>query len=83
MAARDTITAVQPLLVVYVAGVLVGLWRADAPTPRRMALALLWPVGVMAAAVTISILLIAAAILFPLVGVVMLGTAGVGWWMLR
>jgi hypothetical protein len=59
----------QIVLLTYLAGVLVGLWRVDAPGVRRVALAMSWPLGVLAAAVTIPILVGAALVLFPVVAV--------------
>ena len=55
-------------LLTYLAGVLVGLWKVDAPGARRVALAVSWPLGVLAAAVTIPILVGAALVLFPVIG---------------
>ena len=57
-------------LLTYLAGVLVGLWKVDAPGWRRVALALSWPLGVLAAAITIPILVGAALVLFPVVGAI-------------
>ena len=36
-------------LLIYLAGVLIGLWKVDAPGVRRVALAMAWPLGVVAA----------------------------------
>ena len=52
----------------YLAGVVVTLWRTDAGWPTRAAVALLWPVGPMAFAVTVLVLLAASTIAFPVVG---------------
>jgi hypothetical protein len=52
------------LLTAYVIGVLVGLWRTDGPPATKLTLALLWPIGPLAFLVTISGLVIAAAIAF-------------------
>jgi hypothetical protein len=52
------------LLTAYVIGVLAGLWRTDGPPATKLALALLWPLGPLAFLVTISGLVIAAAIAF-------------------
>jgi hypothetical protein len=52
------------LLTAYVIGVLVGLWRTDGPPATKLTLALLWPLGPLAFLVTISGLVIAAAIAF-------------------
>jgi hypothetical protein len=68
---------------IYVAGVAIGLWRADAPPARRIGLALLWPVAVAACVVTLTTLSIAAVVLFPLVGVALVGGATGLWWMMR
>jgi hypothetical protein len=51
-----------PVLAVYVAGVAIGLWRTDGPPATRAALALLWPLGPLAFVVTISGLVVAAAV---------------------
>ena len=55
---------VRVLLTAYVIGVLVGLWRTDGPPATKLTLALLWPLGPLAFLVTISGLVIAAAIAF-------------------
>jgi len=66
------------LISAYFAGVLVGLWRTDAPPLRRLGLALLWPLAAVACAVTLTALSIATAILFPAIGLTALAI-GVGW----
>jgi hypothetical protein len=71
------------LLAIYLIGVAVGLWRIDAPPARRVGLALLWPLALLACGVTLTTLLVAAGVLFPVVGVVMLGAAVTVWWLLR
>lgn len=68
-------------LVAYVAGVAVGLWRIDGSPAARLAIALLWPLGVVAAIVTISALVISAMVLFPLVGVAGVLAVALIWWM--
>lgn len=52
------------VLAVYVAGVIVGLWRTDAAWPTRLILAALWPIGPLAFVVTIVVLVAAAPIAF-------------------
>jgi hypothetical protein len=52
------------LLVVYLAGVAIGLWRTDAPLPTRLLLALLWPIGPLAFVVVVAILLAASPLAF-------------------
>lgn len=71
-----------PVLTVYLGGVLLGLWKVDGPVGERIAVAALWPVGVLAFAVTISLLLAAAAVRFPLAGA-LAAAALVGWLLLR
>ena len=68
------------VLLVYVVGVAWGLLRTDARPLARVALALLWPLGPIAFGVTLSILLAASLIAFPLFGAVALTAAGVAWW---
>jgi len=45
-------------------GVLVGLWRTDGPPATKFTMALLWPIGPLAFVVTVSGLVVAAAIAF-------------------
>jgi hypothetical protein len=52
------------LLAVYLAGVVIGLWRTDAPLPTRVLLAALWPIGPVAFVITVAILLAATPIAF-------------------
>ena len=53
---------VRALLTIYLMGVLVGLWRTDGPPATKLTMALLWPIGPLAFLVTISGLVVAAAI---------------------
>jgi L-ascorbate metabolism protein UlaG (beta-lactamase superfamily) len=62
----------QLLLAIYAAGVLVGLLRVDARLPSRVGLALLWPLGPLAFGVTVSILLLASIVAFPIVGAIII-----------
>jgi hypothetical protein len=66
---------------VYVAGVIIGIARTDARWPARLGLALAWPLGPIAFAVTLGILLAASAIAFPLVGAIA-GAALLAWFLL-
>ncbi len=66
--------------VLYVAGVAWGLIMIDARPAARLGLALLWPLGPLAFALTITILLAASLIAYPAVGVGLLIVAGVVWW---
>jgi hypothetical protein len=55
---------VRVLLTIYLMGVLVGLWRTDGPPATKLTMALLWPIGPLAFVVTVSGLVVAAAIAF-------------------
>ena len=57
-----------PALIVYLVGVLTGLLASDAPLAARLILAVLWPLGVAAFAVTVAILLAASLVAFPVIG---------------
>jgi len=70
-------------LIVYAAGVVVGLIRIDGSVAARLAVAFLWPVGLVAAIVTIGALVLAAMMLFPIVGVAAVVTTAVVWWIVR
>jgi hypothetical protein len=72
---------VEPILLVYVAGVIVGVWRVDAPPLARVAVAATWPLGLVAAVVTTVVLLLSAGMLFPLVGAGMGAALVAGWWL--
>ena len=69
---------------IYVAGVVWGLLTIDAGGATRIALALLWPLGPIAFAVTITILLAASLIAFPVWGaaVVIAGAVALWFWSL-
>ena len=69
------------LLIVYVAGVVIGLLRVDASPVTRVVVSLLWPLGVAAGVVTISVLVVAAMVLFPTVGAAVIIVAVIGWWL--
>lgn len=76
---RDTMIEVHLALLIYAVGAVVGLVLADAPPRARVALALLWPIGPAAFAVTLSVLLAASVTAFPLVGAII--TAGLLAWL--
>jgi hypothetical protein len=69
-----------PFLILYALGVVVGLAVMRDPWPTRVTTALVWPLGPIAFVLVISLLLIVAAILWPLL---ILGAAAVigalGW----
>ena len=68
------------LLAIYVAGVALGLLMIDARPLTRTGLAVLWPLGPLAFLVTISILLLASLIAFPMFGVGVAMMAVLLWW---
>ena len=63
----------------YFLGVLVGLWRTDAPPVQRIGLALVWPIALLACVVTLTMLSISAAVLFPMIGIAALTAGGAAW----
>jgi hypothetical protein len=72
-------SAVDAALVLYLAGAAVAMWRTDASWPVRIALALLWPIGPVAFLVTVTLLLAASLVAFPLFGAIVAASA-VAWW---
>jgi hypothetical protein len=48
---------VRAILTFYFIGVLIGFWRTDAKLLKRLALALLWPIGPLAFVVTVAVLI--------------------------
>jgi hypothetical protein len=66
--------------VIYGLGVITALIGTDARPVGRLGLALVWPLGPLAALATILVLLATAAVAFPLFGVLMLGAALAAWW---
>lgn len=59
------------LLGIYFLGALIALFTADARGITRLALALLWPLGPLAFLLTVTTLLIASVIAFPLFGAIL------------
>jgi hypothetical protein len=57
---------------IYAAGVAAGLALIDARWPSRIGLALVWPIGPLAFVVTVSILLLASLVAFPVFGVIVI-----------
>jgi hypothetical protein len=70
------------LLAVYIVGAALGIVFTDARPIRRVGLALAWPLGVAAMVVTITALVLASLVLFPVVGAVAVGAA-VLWWVVQ
>jgi hypothetical protein len=61
--------------VVYVLGVAIGVMVMRDPWPARIGTALVWPLGPIAFVLVVSLLLVVAAILWPLL---MLAAAALG-----
>ena len=72
-------SAADLCLAVYVAGVVWGLMVIDAKPAARIALAFAWPLGPIAFAVTITVLLAASLIAFPIFGFAVLMAFGAAW----
>ena len=70
------------VIVVYVAGVAWGVLVIDARPAARAGLALLWPLGPLAFAVTVAVLLSASLVASPAIGTVVLLSAAAAWWVL-
>ena len=66
-------------LAIYVAGVAWGLIVIDAPLTTRLSLAILWPLGPIAFAVTVTVLFAASLIAFPALGTAVLLAGGAAW----
>ena len=68
--------------IIYIVGVTIGIMCGDARPALRIGYALLWPAGIVAFLLTLSILLIAALIAFPMFAAALL-IATVIFWTLR
>jgi hypothetical protein len=66
--------------IVYAIGVVIAVALTDARPAARIALALVWPLGPIAFLVTISVLVVAAMIAFPVFGAVAATAAALIWW---
>ena len=70
----------QAALVAYLTGVLLGLWRTDGPPSAKLLHALCWPLGPLAFAVTIAVLLAASLVAFPALGAAVAVGGAMLWW---
>ncbi|OFW04469.1 MAG: hypothetical protein A3I61_11705 [Acidobacteria bacterium RIFCSPLOWO2_02_FULL_68_18] len=71
------------ITILYVAGVVCGLLVSDARPLERVVLSLLWPLGPLAFVVTVTILLAASVVAYPLVMAPALAAiAFFLWWIL-
>jgi len=71
------------MLGVYLVGVVVGLIASQGGTGTRLLLGLLWPLGPLAFIITVTGLLLVAAIAFPVFGVILAAAVATAWWALR
>jgi hypothetical protein len=75
----------QPLTagvaLIYLICVSTAMLQTDAAWPTRLTLALLWPIGPLAFALTVTLLLAASLIAFPIGGLLVAAAALVGWLM--
>jgi hypothetical protein len=55
---------VNTIFAVYLAGVLIGVWRTDDRWATRVLLAALWPIGPLAFVIVVAILLAASPLAF-------------------
>jgi L-ascorbate metabolism protein UlaG (beta-lactamase superfamily) len=60
------------LAAIYVVGVVIALLTIDARGPARLGLALLWPLGPLAFLATVTILLLASLVAFPVFGAIVI-----------
>jgi hypothetical protein len=70
------------MLGVYLVGVVVGLIATQGGPGTRLLLAVLWPLGPLAFVITVTGLLVVAAIAFPVFGLVLATLAAGTWWIL-
>ena len=69
------------MLSIYLAGVVIGLWRVGGRLPTKAALSLLWPIGPLAGILVVAGLLLVSLIAFPRVGLAVAVGATVLWWL--
>lgn len=60
-------------LLLYGIGAVIGVLQTDARWPVRIGIALFWPLGPLAFALTASMLIVIACIAFPLFGAIVVG----------
>ena len=71
------------LLGVYLVGVIVGIVATEGGAATRLLLGLLWPLGPLAFLITVTGLLLVAAVAFPLFGVSLAAVLAMAWWLWR
>ena len=70
----------MPLVIIYLAGVVVALAVMRDPWPARMTTALVWPLGPIAFVVVVAIQVAAAAYLWPIPVFAALGAIAALFW---
>ena len=70
-------------IVIYVAGVLVGLIFTDARPLARAGLALAWPIAPLAFVTVVTGLLLASLYIFPVFGALVAAGVAAGWLLFR
>jgi hypothetical protein len=71
------------LLLIYAAGVIIGLLVIDETLPKRLGLAALWPLGPLAFLLVITILLLALPIALPRAAAALAALLVTGWLIYR
>lgn len=66
------------LFALYVAGFVVGLIVMYEPFPRRLWVAMLWPLGIIAGITTVAFLLVFSLYVWPILGVAVVALIAVG-----
>jgi hypothetical protein len=74
---------VRVAIVIYVAGVLVGLIFTDARPLARAGLALAWPIAPLAFVTVVTGLLLASLYIFPVFGALVAAGVAAGWLLFR
>jgi hypothetical protein len=69
----------RTLALVYIIGGVAGMVCGDARPAVRIAHALLWPLGILAFAITLAVLAVASLIAFPWIAVALLAGSIVLW----
>ena len=77
----SAMTSMALLTTLYLVGVAIGLLCIDGSATTKVGMALVWPLGLVAFALTITLLVGVAAIVFPMFGVG-LGAAVIATWLL-
>ena len=72
-------TTAVALTTIYVLGVIAGLLRVDGSLLTKVGIALVWPLGLLAFVVTITMLVGVAAIAFPVFGITLVALLIAAW----